>query len=295
MKTAEHVHRIKLISLLFLPLVLLAALFNTYSYAADIPSPDRCFYVNDFADVISVDTKEYICDKVSRLEDKTGAQVLVVTVTGLDGENIERYCRSLFNNWGIGSSKENNGILFLMALAEDDYWAMLGSGLENSFGNGTLGLILDYYVEDYFVKQDYDGAAKAFTDITVEKLCKIYNIVDDTDTESVTHNDTEGFKLSIIIGALIFFLIIFFIIRLVFRFISGILRGVFGIFIPRPPRYFGGNHYYRDYGGRWNNNTGYRGRTYGGSNSGFGSSHNSSSHSGGGGFTRGGGAGRGRR
>ena len=64
-----------------------------------IVSPTSDFYVNDYADVLSTETENYIMNANIDLQKKTGAQVVVVTVTSLDGQSIEEYATTLFRKF----------------------------------------------------------------------------------------------------------------------------------------------------------------------------------------------------
>jgi len=60
------------------------------------------FYVNDTANILSEDTKEYIMNMNQNLEKQTGAQIVVVTVKSLEGLSIEDYALKLarsYRNW----------------------------------------------------------------------------------------------------------------------------------------------------------------------------------------------------
>src|SRR5258708_1028306 len=59
-------------------------------------------YVSDFASVLDKESSDSITRLCSQIENKTGAQIAVVTVRSLDGTTIEKYAASLFNQWGIG-------------------------------------------------------------------------------------------------------------------------------------------------------------------------------------------------
>ena len=53
-------------------------------------------------------------ERISRdVEQKTTAQIAIVTVRSLDGLTVDDYAHELFKSWGIGQRKTNNGVLFL--------------------------------------------------------------------------------------------------------------------------------------------------------------------------------------
>ena len=144
--------------------------------AAEIVQPTDQFYVGDYANVINSDTEQYIVAQNEILEEKTGAQVVVVTVDFTGGMDIEDYAYDLFNEWGIGSSEKNNGVLILMVIGEENYWAMQGSGIENVLTSSKLGDLLYDYLEPDFAAADYDAGAKSIFDAVSGELAKYYGV-----------------------------------------------------------------------------------------------------------------------
>lgn len=143
-------------------LTVLLAVFPALACAAavSVPEPTESFYVADYASVLAGDTKQDIIQKNAELYEKTGGQIVVATVDFLDGAEIEDYCYAMFNEWGIGSGDKNNGVLLLLAIGEDNYYAVQGSGLESALSSGTLGDILYDNLEDDFAAQNYDGGVQ---------------------------------------------------------------------------------------------------------------------------------------
>ncbi len=96
-------------------------------------------YVTDLAGVIAPDTKaglEALCREV---EDKTGAQIAVVTVHSLEGESVENYAVDLYKQLGVGSKADNRGVLLLVAPDEHKYRIEVGYGLEPVINDARAG------------------------------------------------------------------------------------------------------------------------------------------------------------
>jgi len=87
-------------------------------------------YVNDYAGVIDSQSANYLERLCFEVEQKTQAQIAVVTVHSLDGSSPESYARSLFNRWGIGPKATNRGVLVLLAIDDHKYRIEVGTGLE---------------------------------------------------------------------------------------------------------------------------------------------------------------------
>jgi uncharacterized protein len=124
------------------------------------------FYVADYAGVLTAATKEKIIssnadvDGLEALCD--GAQIVVVAVEYLDGMYSDEYAMQLFNDWGVGSETDNNGMLLLLATKENKAWLAVGAGL--------TGVFTDSVIEDYFEKYFWDDFDEGRYDAAVNKL-----------------------------------------------------------------------------------------------------------------------------
>jgi uncharacterized protein len=108
--------------------------------AAAFPRPSG--YVNDFASVFTEDDRAYLETFLRTLERDTTAEVVVTTVTSLEGMTIEDYANRLFADWGIGKRTSDNGVLLLVAPAERRVRIEVGYGLEGSLPDGLAGEII---------------------------------------------------------------------------------------------------------------------------------------------------------
>jgi len=96
-------------------------------------------YVTDLAQVIDPATKSKIEALCSEVQQKTGAQIAVVTVRSLDGQSKEDYAADLYKHLGVGSKKENRGVLLLLAPSERQYRVEVGYGLEPVINDARAG------------------------------------------------------------------------------------------------------------------------------------------------------------
>ena len=131
-------------------LALLLALALALPALAAYPERPENQYVLDEAGVLSTATEQTIVQENQELFQETGAQIVVVAVDFLDGVEIDDYAYSLFNLWGIGSQERNNGLLLLLAIGEDNYYAQAGYGVEDYFDGSRLQGMLDEYLEPDF-------------------------------------------------------------------------------------------------------------------------------------------------
>jgi uncharacterized protein len=121
-------------------LLLCAALLGVIgTRAEDIKSIHPTGYVTDLAGVIGAKKKASLEALCTELEQKTGAQLAIVTVQSLDGESVEYYAVDLFKQLGVGSKKDNRGVLLLLAPNERKYRIEVGYGLEPVINDARAG------------------------------------------------------------------------------------------------------------------------------------------------------------
>lgn len=113
-------------------------------------------YLQDYAQVITQDTAAKINALGRELDEKTGAQIVAVTLPTLNGAAIEDYSLALLRAWGIGEQTKNNGVLILVAVNDRQSRIEVGYGLEGALPDGLTGRIQDTAMLPYFQAGDYD-------------------------------------------------------------------------------------------------------------------------------------------
>jgi uncharacterized protein len=96
-------------------------------------------YVNDFANVLSASAKQKLRALCAEVDSKAGAQIAVVTVPSLEGQEIEDYSIALATQWGIGPKDKSRGVMILFAPSEHKYRFEVGYGLEEILPDGKVG------------------------------------------------------------------------------------------------------------------------------------------------------------
>lgn len=192
--------------------------------AAAAPQVDKTTPVNDYAGILSRDTIAYVTEISSALQSTCGAEIGVYTTEYIGNSTMEGYAYSVLNEWGLGSSDRDNGVLLLLAPGEDDYYITRGTGLESALSISTLGTILDDKMEPNWVSGDYDAGVCATVAAIADKLCGIYGVT--LDTSSVANNTSGRNGESNIMG----FIMVIIAVILIIWVISTLTRP------PRPPR-----------------------------------------------------------
>lgn len=122
----------------------------------DLPKPTD--YVSDFAHVLSPGAIERI-DAICRQLDgpPANAQIAVVTVLTMDGEDTAEYSTDLYHRMGIGGKGTDRGVLLLFAVQDHKRWITTGYGLEGILNDAKVGDVGRAMVP-LLRANDYDGA-----------------------------------------------------------------------------------------------------------------------------------------
>ena len=208
---------------LFLFLTLL--FIGTTSFAADKwPSPQG--YVNDFANVIPADQSQTLEAFLAMVEQKTGAQISVVTTPSIEGADIDGAASDLFKTWGIGKKGKDNGVLILASIQDRLLRIEVGYGLEAVITDGQTGTIRRDDINPYFKQGNYgqglmNGAAAVAQLIAANEGVSLNSSVQ-VQTPVQTGRSNVGFWIKVF---LILFIIIF---NFIFRGRRGFWGGYYG-------------------------------------------------------------------
>src|SRR5262245_16625473 len=107
-------HRISLATAVSLAAAILA-LAGAVVIVVALTFPALTGRIVDQANIIPADTRAALEPKLADLEEKSGIQLVVATVSSLEGQDIEPYANELFRYWKLGEKAKNNGVLLLVA------------------------------------------------------------------------------------------------------------------------------------------------------------------------------------
>ena len=160
-----------------LTLILTLCLLLCLSPAAlAVVDQSESFYVADYANVLSDATEQTVIERNALLEQYCHeAQIVVVTVDYLDGMYSDEYAYQLFNDWGVGSAEESNGMLLLLAVQENKAWLAYGYGLSSAMGDRVDGLLDSYFWHD-FDRGDYDAAVTKLLEGLTDFYEELYGV-----------------------------------------------------------------------------------------------------------------------
>lgn len=140
-------------------LVLLVCALPSAVFAYSSPG-SATGYVNDFANIISDTTESELETLLDTHEKETSSEVTIVTVPTIGDDYIEHYAVKLFEEWGIGTEKNDNGILVLLAIDDRKVRIEVGYGLEGALPDSIADSIIRTKMVPALKNADYDAAAR---------------------------------------------------------------------------------------------------------------------------------------
>ena len=138
--------------------VLLLLPLPTLAQEPEIPQP--LDYISDYAGVLDEGTESYLNGLLKELEEKTTAEIAVLTVGTTQPLDIFDYGMEVFERWKIGKEGKDNGLLFLVAVEDRQMHIFTGYGLEGILPDGKVGEIRDRDIIPYFKLGDYAGGIR---------------------------------------------------------------------------------------------------------------------------------------
>lgn len=211
------------------------------------PSATQKFFVNDFAGVLNEADAEKIYNQGVKLNEKTTAQAVVVTVESLEGEAASEYALQLGRQWGVGTEEEDNGIVILFAEQDREIYIAVGYGLEGALPDSKTGRIIDSYGIPYFTADDFSTGLREIYNSVVNEIYIEYNISPDesyTPIATLPQGSVSTEEVSASRVAISWLVLV--VLVLLYTAIFG-RRG--GLFIFGSPRFFGGGFHHGGFGG----------------------------------------------
>jgi len=142
-------------------LLLLAIALLLPLSARALPAPELRGHVNDYGHMIGPETAAGLERALVRFEGTDSTQIVVLTIPGLEGENLEEFSIKVAEAWRIGSKGVDNGVILLVARDDRKVRIEVGRGLEGRLTDLTAGRIVRNSIIPRFKAGDFDGGITA--------------------------------------------------------------------------------------------------------------------------------------
>ena len=126
--------------------------------------------VTDAAAVLSASVVTDLTKASERLQKAAGVSLTVATVDFLDGATLQSYGEGLRAAWGLG----DEDLLLLLCVGEDKFGLFPGEDVTDRLPSATQQKLLSAYLEGPFLRQDYDGAVRAFVPALITECAKAW-------------------------------------------------------------------------------------------------------------------------
>ena len=113
--------------------------------------------VVDHAGLLKVHNKQQIEKFIRDIYRRNDIQIQVLTVNDLQGETIENASIKVVEQWGIGSAKEDQGVLLLVSKNDRTMRIEVGQGLEGVLPDAVAKRIIADVITPHFRVGDYDA------------------------------------------------------------------------------------------------------------------------------------------
>ncbi|MCR5576010.1 MAG: TPM domain-containing protein [Oscillospiraceae bacterium] len=124
-------------------------------------------YVNDFAGILSAETRDVLNQRAAQVSQQYGFPVYVVVVDDMKNYvngNIEYFAEEIFRTYELGAGESGDGVLLAMSMAERDYDICAHGDFGNyAFTDYGKGQLADTFL-DNFRANDWTGGFADYID-----------------------------------------------------------------------------------------------------------------------------------
>lgn len=167
--------------------------------------PQRFTPVSDLAGVLTSQEELVLSEKIKRFEDSTSAQLAIVIIPSLEGDEISDLSQRWAQKWELGQKGKDNGILILVAIQDRKMRIEVGYGFESRITDLESKDIINEILKPNF-KQNYfyNGFDQALNELFEQILSEKDGI-----SAKAKSSKNDGFSTLIIIAIIIFVVITF--------------------------------------------------------------------------------------
>ena len=199
-----NANRIRMV-LMSISAILLVSLAAASAAVPQRPEPAR--FVNDFAGMFQAAQADSLEGRLAAYSDSTSTQIVVVTVSDLEGMDASSYATEIGESWGVGSSDFDNGAVILVKPKNDngsgEVFIATGYGLEGAIPDAYAKRIINEIMIPNFIKDDYFAAVAGACD-------KIIRLADGEEFAADSSAGGEGGSMWIAVAFIVLILYLVF-------------------------------------------------------------------------------------
>ncbi len=164
--------------------------------------------VHDEAKVLSAAVVDQLELQLKAYEDSTSNQIAILIISSLDGDVLEDYSLRVAEKWQLGSKKNDNGVLLLIAVDDHKMRIEVGQGLEGVLTDAHSNRIIRNEMAPNFRRGDYDAGVKAAVNSMIKAIGGEYSAEDAVEENPILGRVFFGLITSFILGVFTYITIV---------------------------------------------------------------------------------------
>jgi uncharacterized protein len=136
------------------------------AFALEVPALKG--HVNDYAGMMSQETRLKIENELKAFEQSDSTQIAILTIPSLEGEVLEQFSIKVAEAWKIGQKGKDNGAILIVSLQDRKTRIEVGRGLEGKLTDLMAGRIVNFVINPRFKRNDFDGGFIAATQAIID-------------------------------------------------------------------------------------------------------------------------------
>lgn len=166
---------------------------------------DASRFVSDPAGLMSPQARRAVDMQLMALRDSIGVEMAVAIVPDLGDESIEDFSQELFERWGLGDKKLENGVLLVVSPGSRKARIHTGYGAEGVLYDGLCSEVIRKEIAPRMLEGNLDGAVMAATERLVRVMLEPANAAE-LRSDPNARREAEAAKFRKMLYDLIFYL-----------------------------------------------------------------------------------------
>jgi len=166
-------------------------------------------YVNDYVGILSDEQRIELRGVFESVDEQTTAEIVFVSLESIDGADIGDYAIQLGQEWKVGKSDKDNGLVILYVKDISRIFAATGYGIEGILPDSKVGRLLD---ENYVPLRNSGNVGQGIVEFSKSVSEVMFEYAEEIMSGNASRNNaTEiiGALIPILIWILIFFFIFY--------------------------------------------------------------------------------------
>ena len=177
-------------------------LWGSCVFALEVPALSG--RVVDGAGLLSPEAAVALTTELAAHEQRTGNQVVVLTIPSLEGESLEEYSHRVATTWKLGQKGVDNGVLLLIASQDRKIRIEVGYGLEGTLTDAKSAQIIRREMVPRFRAGDFPAGIEAGVKAILSTIEGTYEPKEDVPPpRSSGAGGWEVFILAVFIGIVV--------------------------------------------------------------------------------------------